>query len=113
MPPFAIWVCGKDRLVDGRKLLQRFERGREPHVRVVHSKIIADYEHLDVIWAMDAVDQVFKEVREVLWKTCNARDICRVPHGCEGVAPWQPSDSGGPRVKEGESQSSSGDELTS
>ena len=60
-------------------------KGREPHVDLVHSKIIPEYEHLDVIWAMDAVDQVFKEVREVLWKTCNARDICRVPEGCEAV----------------------------
>ncbi|CAG9944946.1 unnamed protein product [Clonostachys rosea f. rosea IK726] len=47
------------------------------------SKIIPEYEHLDVIWAMDAPDQVFKEVREVLWKTCEYRDICRVPTGCE------------------------------
>ena len=84
-PPMAFWVAGNDDLVDGKKLLRRFEKGREPHVDLVHSKIIPEYEHLDVIWAMDAVDQVFKEVREVLWKTCNARDICRVPEGCEAV----------------------------
>ncbi|KAK7213980.1 hypothetical protein V2G26_021158 [Clonostachys chloroleuca] len=82
-PPFAFWVCGQDDLVDGRRLLRRFERGREPFVEVVHSKIIPEYEHLDVIWAMDAPDQVFKEVREVLWKTCEYRDMCRVPTGCE------------------------------
>jgi hypothetical protein len=56
-------------------------------VNLVHSKVIPEYEHLDVIWAMDAVDQVFKEVREVLWKTCNVREICRVPEGCEAVQP--------------------------
>ncbi|KAI1356469.1 sterol esterase [Xylaria sp. FL0043] len=67
--PFALWVAGNDNLVDGEKLLRRFERGREPHVKVVHSKVIPEYEHLDVIWAMDAVSQVFEEVREVLWKT--------------------------------------------
>ncbi|CAI4213700.1 unnamed protein product [Parascedosporium putredinis] len=55
--------------------------GREPFVRVVHSKVVPGYEHLDVIWAMDAVDQVFVEVREVLWKTCDVRDRCRVPVG--------------------------------
>ncbi|KAL2184319.1 alpha/beta-hydrolase [Thermothelomyces heterothallicus CBS 203.75] len=87
-PPFALWVCGNDALVDGEKLLRRFERGREPHVRVVHSKVIPEYEHLDVIWAMDAPEQVFKEVREVLWKTCDVRDLCRVPKGCEDVEPW-------------------------
>ncbi|KAH8878662.1 alpha/beta-hydrolase [Thozetella sp. PMI_491] len=87
-PPFALWVCGNDDLVDGGKLLRRFERGREPHVQVVHQKVIKEYEHLDVLWAMDAVDQVFKEVREVLWKTCNVRDVCRVPKGCENVEAW-------------------------
>ncbi|KAI1341610.1 Alpha/Beta hydrolase protein [Xylariaceae sp. FL0016] len=86
--PFALWVAGNDDLVDGAKLLRRFERGREPHVRVVHQKVIPEYEHLDVIWAMDAVDQIFQEIREVLWKTCNVRDQCRVPKGCENVAAW-------------------------
>ncbi|KAI0432926.1 Alpha/Beta hydrolase protein [Xylaria sp. FL1042] len=91
-PPFALWVAGNDNLVDGEKLLHRFERGREPHVKVVHSKVIPEYEHLDVIWAMDAVSQVFEEVREVLWKTCNARDRCMVPKGCESVSVWAPVD---------------------
>ncbi|KAI0141077.1 alpha/beta-hydrolase [Hypoxylon sp. NC0597] len=88
--PFALWVAGNDDLVDGRKLLHRFERGREPHVKVVHSKVLPEYEHLDVIWAMDAVDQIFQEIREVLWKTCNVRDKCRVPQDCEDVAAWTP-----------------------
>jgi pimeloyl-ACP methyl ester carboxylesterase len=91
-PPFALWVAGNDDLVNGERLLHRFERGREPHVKVVHSKVIPGYEHLDVIWAMDAVGQVFEEVREVLWKTCHARDKCRVPKGCESVSAWVPPD---------------------
>ncbi|KAH8675823.1 Alpha/Beta hydrolase protein [Xylariales sp. PMI_506] len=89
-PPFALWVAGNDDLVDGQKLLRRFERGREPHVKIAYSKIIPEYEHLDVIWAMDAVDQVFREVREVLWKTCNVQDQCRVPKGCEQIEFWLP-----------------------
>ncbi|KAK6226779.1 sterol esterase 2 [Colletotrichum tabaci] len=101
-PPFALWVAGNDDLVDGKKLLRRFERGREPHVNVVHSKVIPEYEHLDVIWAMDAPEQVFKEVREVLWKTCDARDECRVPKGCEDVKRWTPPN----RVANGESEES-------
>ncbi|KAF7551632.1 hypothetical protein G7Z17_g4865 [Cylindrodendrum hubeiense] len=107
-PPFAMWVCGTDNLVDGEKLLRRFEKGREPHVDVVHSKIIPEYEHLDVIWAMDAVDQVFKEVREVLWKTCNVRNMCRVPEGCEHVESWKPTERGLVQVAD-EVQSSSSD----
>ena len=86
-PPFAMWVGGSDELVDGRRLLKRFERGREPHVRLVHAKIIEEYEHLDVIWALDAIDKVGKEIREVIWKTAaeHDRSICRVPAGCEEV----------------------------
>lgn len=90
-PPMALWVCEKDELVDGRRLLRRFGNGREPHVKLVHSKVVAGYEHLDVLWAMDAVDQVFVEVREVLWKTWTNREECVVPDGCEGVAAWQPA----------------------
>ncbi|KAM0515837.1 hypothetical protein ACHAPE_005916 [Trichoderma viride] len=93
VPPFALWICGDDQLVDGQRLLKRFEAGREPHVRVVHSKTIAEYQHLDVIWAMDAPDQVFREIREVLWKTCGrARDICRIPEGCDAVEEWVPAE---------------------
>ncbi|KGQ07640.1 Sterol esterase 2 [Beauveria bassiana D1-5] len=91
VPPMALWVCEKDELVDGRKLLRRFSNGREPHVKLVHSKVVDGYEHLDVLWAMDAVDQVFVEVREVLWKTWTSREDCIVPVGCEGVAEWQPA----------------------
>lgn len=87
VPPFALWVAGSDGLVDGRRLLRRFERGREPHVRVVHSKIIEEYEHLDVIWAMDSIEKVGKEVRDVLWKTApaSARAVTKVPKDCEDL----------------------------
>lgn len=86
-PPFALWVCGADDLVDGRRLLRRFERGREPFVDVIHAKIIDGYEHLDVIWAMDAIEKVGKDVRKVLWRTApgNSRRVCRTPKGCEDV----------------------------
>jgi pimeloyl-ACP methyl ester carboxylesterase len=101
-PPFALWVAGNDALVDGDKLLRRFERDREPYVDVVHTRVIPEYEHLDVIWAIDAVEKVFKEVKEVLWKTCDVREECRVPKGCEEVQQWKR-----PR-KSGETDESSG-----
>ncbi|KAF2480365.1 Alpha/Beta hydrolase protein [Neohortaea acidophila] len=83
-PPLALWVAGADDLVDGRRLLRRFDRGREPHVRVVHKKIIEGYEHLDVIWAMDSIEKCGKEVREVIWRTVDPETAlqCRVPVGC-------------------------------
>ncbi len=89
VPPFALWVAGSDDLVDGRRLLRRFERGREPHVRVVHSTVIDDYEHLDVIWAMDCIEKVGRELKEVLWKTCDVREKVRCPKGCEDVEAWR------------------------
>jgi hypothetical protein len=81
VPPLALWVAGSDGLVDGRKLLERFSSGREPHVRVVHSKIIEEYEHLDVLWAVDVIDQVAKEVLDCIWRTLpeEAKPICRTP----------------------------------
>ncbi|RDL38356.1 uncharacterized protein BP5553_02696 [Venustampulla echinocandica] len=85
MPPLALWVSGADALVDGRKLVRRFKNGREPFVRVVHQKVIEEYEHLDVVWAMDVIEQVGREVRDVLWITCDVKDRVRTPRGCEEV----------------------------
>ena len=67
-PPLALWICGSDDLVDGKRFLKRLQKGREPHVRLVHQKIIEDYEHLDVLWAVDSVQEVGWEVRDVVWK---------------------------------------------
>ena len=91
-PPLALWVCGADDLVDGRRLLRRLDRGREPHVRIVHKKIIEGYEHLDVIWAMDAIEKVGKEVREVIWRTVDQESalVCRVPVGCSKPVEEEP-----------------------
>ena len=117
-PPLALWVCGADDLVDGRRLLRRFDRGREPAVRIVHKKIIEGYEHLDVIWAMDAIEKVGKEVREVIWRTVDSgsQARCRVPVGCnrplEEDAPPEPrrknSYQGPPERSEGLSKGDGG-----
>ena len=83
-PPMALWIGGSDKLVDGSRLLRRFQRGREPFVNVVHSKVIEEYEHLDVLWAMDVIEQVGVEVRDVIWKTAEGvREGCIIPKGCE------------------------------
>ncbi|KAK2746890.1 hypothetical protein FQN55_005376 [Onygenales sp. PD_40] len=81
VPPMALWIGGSDDLVDGRKLLGRLESAREPHVRVVHSHVIEGYEHVDVLWAMDAIEKVGKEVRNVVWSCVeeDVRRVCRVP----------------------------------
>ena len=91
-PPMALWVGGSDQLVDGKRLLRRFNTGREPHVQVVHQKIIEEYEHLDVLWAMDSIERIGKEIREVIWKTMSddTRANCVVPRDCDDVTPWTP-----------------------
>jgi len=111
-PPLALWVAGNDDLVDGRRLLRRFDRGREPHVKVVHKKIIEGYEHLDVIWAMDAIEKVGKEVKEVIWRTASreARGICRTPVGCEDEEDFfEDGDKGERASADGSRRSSEGD----
>lgn len=116
-PPFALWVCGRDNLVDGDKLLRRFEGGREPHARLVHRTVIPEYEHLDVLWAMDAETRVFAEVREVLWRTVEeeVRARCRVPTGCEGVEVWvdDRKESGRRQQEEDEDEDEDGEESSS
>lgn len=103
-PPLALWVAGADDLVDGRRLLRRFDRGREPHVKVVHKKIIEGYEHLDVIWALDSIDQVGSEVKDVIWRTMpeEMRRSCKTPHGCEDMPSLDLNkvDSKGPSVQQ-------------
>ncbi|KAH0536005.1 hypothetical protein FGG08_007104 [Glutinoglossum americanum] len=86
-PPLALWIAGSDDLVDGRRLLKRFKQGREPLVKLVHAKVIDEYEHLDVLWAVDSVEKVATEIREVIWKTLpeDIRNICRVPEGCQDI----------------------------
>ena len=82
----ALWIAGSDELVDGRRLLRRFERGREPHVNIVHAKVIPEYEHLDVLWAMDVIEKVGVELRDVIWRTAGeGREGCVVPKGCESL----------------------------
>jgi len=66
-PKLAMWVAGNDELVDGRQLIRRFEEGTEPEAQLVYAKVIDEYEHLDIVWALDAKSQVFEEVAGVVW----------------------------------------------
>ncbi|KAI5857834.1 Alpha/Beta hydrolase protein [Tricharina praecox] len=72
-PKLALWVTGADDLVDGRKLVRRFEEGREPEVDLVWKSVLEEYEHLDVIWAIDAKKRVFDEVVDVIG-TCKEEE---------------------------------------
>jgi hypothetical protein len=81
MPPVSLFVGGRDKLVDGRKLIERL-REREENVRVLRAQIDDEYEHLDCIWALDSIERVARRIREDIWATCGEGD-CVVPEGCE------------------------------
>lgn len=85
------------------KLVRRLRLNRELYVDVVYSKMVDEYEYLDVIWVMDVKDKVFGEVKEVLWKMVGEmREVCRVLVGCEGVEEWKKLDGKGENVRVGE-----------
>lgn len=81
VPPIALWIAGSDLLIDGIRLLRRLQGRREPYVRVVHSRVIEEYEHLDVIWAIDSIEKVGMEVKSVIWECVkdDVRGFCRTP----------------------------------
>ena len=73
-PKLALWVTGADELVDGRRLIRRFEDGKEPHVDLVWKNVLEEYEHLDVIWAIDARKRVFDEIVDIIGKCTEGRE---------------------------------------
>ncbi|KAK9472587.1 Alpha/Beta hydrolase protein [Dipodascopsis tothii] len=80
-PPLALWIAEQDSLVGGDRLLRRLATV-ETEVTVVHAEVVPEYEHLDVLWAVDAVDRVFAGVRATLWRTARNREAFRTPLGC-------------------------------
>lgn len=49
--------------MDGKRFLERLGKGRG----AVHRNVIEEYEHLDVLWAIDRVEEVGWDVRDV-WR---------------------------------------------
>ena len=82
MPPVSLYIGGKDELVDGRKLIDRF-KDVEKDVILVRAQVDEDYYHLDCLWSMDCIERVGKKVREDIWFTAMARvDDVITPDGC-------------------------------
>ena len=81
MPPVSLYVGGMDKLVDGRKLIERFEKV-ETDVIVLRAQVDEEYEHLDCIWGFDCIERVGKRVRDDIWSTVTANDVI-VPEGCQ------------------------------
>jgi hypothetical protein len=82
MPPVALYVGGRDKLVDGEKLIERFKEV-ETGVSLIRSQIDEDYEHLDCIWSMDCIERVGKKVRDDIWTTIPPDEEAAIPQGCQ------------------------------
>ena len=81
MPPVALYIGGQDKLVDGKKLIERFERV-ETRVSLLRGQIDEDFEHLDCIWGFDCIERVAKNVRLDIWDTVPLHEDVVVPEGC-------------------------------
>lgn len=80
MPPVSLYVGGRDRLVDGGKLIERLEQVE--HVEIIRTQVDQDYEHLDCLWAMDCIERIGEKVRQDIWLTTTANNVV-VPRGCQ------------------------------
>ena len=82
MPPVSLYVGGRDKLVDGRKLIERFETV-ESGVVLVRGQVDDEFEHLDCIWGFDCIDRVAKNVRQDIWSTIPIdEENVTLPQGC-------------------------------
>jgi hypothetical protein len=79
MPPLSLYVGGRDKLVDGAKLINRFDNIEK--IVPIRIQIDEDYEHLDCLWSMDCIERIGKNVREDIWWTISDDDVM-IPEGC-------------------------------
>ncbi|ODV88464.1 hypothetical protein CANCADRAFT_146635 [Tortispora caseinolytica NRRL Y-17796] len=63
--PMALWIGGKDSIVDGNKLVIYLQEN-EPLAQLQSVNVIPDYAHLDTLWALDSVETVASGVRDHL-----------------------------------------------
>ncbi|KAI5477011.1 lysosomal acid lipase/cholesteryl ester hydrolase [Pseudohyphozyma bogoriensis] len=69
-PPLMISYGTLDTLVLGKPLVERI-RAREKNVRLVKVDALENYEHLDMVWGVNAVEDCFLGVREFIEQTKN------------------------------------------
>jgi hypothetical protein len=80
MPPVSLFVGGSDKLVDGKKMIDRFAK-IEKGVVMIRGQIDEEYEHLDCLWAMDSLERIGERVKGDIWSTTTEEDVV-VPEGC-------------------------------
>ncbi|KAA8910958.1 hypothetical protein TRICI_003969 [Trichomonascus ciferrii] len=65
-PPLAIFVPGRDDLVDPNALVTRLSSYEQ--FKVLRVFDLPTYSHLDVLWATDAIEKVGKPLNEFIWE---------------------------------------------
>lgn len=80
MPPVSLFIGGRDKLVDGKKLVGRLSE-KEEHVMLLRVQVDEDYAHLDCIWSLDCVERVAQNIRVDIWRTVDVEDVV-TPEGC-------------------------------
>ncbi|KAM0790644.1 hypothetical protein ACM66B_004505 [Microbotryomycetes sp. NB124-2] len=67
-PPLAIFYGTRDMLVLGKPLVERI-RQHEPNVDLRKVVALQDYEHLDMIWGVNCVQDCFYGIKEMIEET--------------------------------------------
>jgi len=74
-PVAVMWGKG-DTIVDGEKLINTL---KEDEVNIIYELGVEDYEHMDLIWAEDAIETVFRPLAGLLEK------IGKLPSGGKNI----------------------------
>jgi len=64
--PVAVFYGGSDFLVDGARLVKHLP---ESDVQMVYSKEIREYDHMDLVWGITAIEEVWKDIASLSRET--------------------------------------------
>ncbi|KAJ1022821.1 hypothetical protein NDA18_005154 [Ustilago nuda] len=73
-PPHSIFYGDIDYLVLGKPLVQRIQR-IEKNVEMIHTVELQNYEHLDMIFGVDAFRTVFPAIKDTILQTINRHQL--------------------------------------
>ena len=73
-PPHSIYYGDIDHLVLGKPLVQRIQR-YERNVDMVHTVELQNYEHLDMIFGVDAYRTVFPGIKDTILQSINPEEM--------------------------------------
>ncbi|KAJ1579453.1 hypothetical protein NDA11_006978 [Ustilago hordei] len=84
-PPHSIFYGDIDYLVLGKPLVQRIQR-IEKNIEMIHTVELQNYEHLDMIFGVDAFRTVFPAIKDTILQTINPQQLA--PEMSERPCPY-------------------------